>query len=71
MSEQNFRLTNGVLINAWNENTKTVQEERNAVESNMVLRCQVSEQAAMKGEYKVVNASGTKRVDAGTGRVWG
>ena len=50
-----------VLIEDTQDSTKLSRHSENAVENNMVLRCQASVQAAMKDEYKIFNVSGTKR----------
>ena len=49
-----------VLIQDTQDSTKLSRHSENAVENNMVLRCQASVQAAMKDEYKIFNVSGTK-----------
>ena len=50
-----------VLIEDTEDLTKLSRHSENAVENNMVLRCQASVQAAMKDEYKIFNVSDTKK----------
>ena len=58
-------VTDGILTDALIEHTqdstKLSRHSENAVENNMVLRCQANVQAAMKDEYKIFNVSGTKK----------